>query len=152
MTPEDYLVERSAFWGIQVTWWNMCAVSIGQTTTLKEVPFGGYRLVVGVNPSFWSHTSSAWQHKDIVTDLYAIVPLGGPPINAGSIQRSIYFYAQLKQYVMIITTVPNGNSAIWWRFPPASENAGSVLALPEIPNEFYTVPSPAGVLFPVPHC
>lgn len=151
-TPAAYAVERSAVWGVLVVWWDMCAVTIGRETTLREVPFGGYRLVIGVNNSFWGHTSSAWRHDQLLEDFYAIAPGGGPPISAGEVHRSIHFYPSLGQYVVVISAQPNGDVGMWWRFPPASENAGSLLLPPDIPPSFYTVPDPPGVLFPVPFC
>lgn len=152
ITPADYVVERSAVWGVLLIWWEMCAISIGQDTWLREVPFGGYRVRVGTDSSFWDNRSSAWKHSEIITDLYATVPTNLTPINMGTVQRQLVFYPSLGQYVLSIQIVPNGSVGMWYRFPPALDNAGSKLYPAAIPDSFYTVPVPAGVLFPTPFC
>lgn len=151
-TPAGFLVERSAVWGVLLAWWEMCAIAVGETSTFQEVPFGGYRVVIGINPSFWTHTSSAWTHDQVITNLYALAPGSSTPISVGTVRRGYTFVPQLLQYVLTVSCIPNGSVGAWYRFPPATENAGSLLFPAQIPPQFYTVPDPPGVLFPLPHC
>lgn len=152
VTPPDYLIERSSFWGVAVVWWKMCALYIGRETRLRETPFGGYSLVVGIDPDFWNHTSSGWRHDEIVTDLYAVAPGGGPPVNAGTVKRSFTYYPALRQYVLNIQTEPSDAHYMFWRFPPATENAGAPLFPAQIPHDFYSDPAYPGVILPTPFC
>lgn len=152
VTPADFLVERSVVWGINVVWWNMCAISIARETTLRETPFGGYRLVVGINPDFWDNTSSAWPHDQIVTDFYAIAPGGSTPIGVGTCKRQYVYYPTLRQFVLNMQLIPNGNTYMFWRFPPASDNAGLPLFPAQIPHDFYSDPAYPGIILPTPFC
>lgn len=77
--------------GYQVGWaigWQPDAflVTPGNPTTLEEVSFGGYRVVVGFKDWIYAYDNRQFKLGEMFEDLYAIAPGGGPPINAGGVQ------------------------------------------------------------------
>ena len=151
-SPPDAIVERSAFWGVLIIWWEMCAVSVGQNSVFQEIPYGGVRLVVNTNPDFYNARSSAWRHDEIITDYYALIPGDPTPFTDFTAHRQLVFYPGLNIYVININNQPSGNVGMWYELPPATENAGSLLFPPIVPAQFYTTPTLPGQLLAMPFC
>lgn len=119
---------------------------------VREVPFGGYRVRVTVDPVFWNSRSSGWRHDQILENLYAMSPSSSTPINMGAVDREIAFYSSLNAYVCIITSQPNGACGRWQAFPFAPMNAGLPNVPSDLPDTFFTDPINPGVIKPPIYC
>lgn len=149
---DQFVVERSICWGIGVNWWEGCVFYTGQVSLIREVPFGGYRVYLAINPDFWFNTSSAWKITELIDTLYAMPPSSSEPVFAGEVRVSFQYFASLLSYALFIQFIPNGNVGTWWAMPRGTENAGLPTPIAPIPAAFRTVPSPPGVPFPLPSC
>jgi hypothetical protein len=152
VTPADYLIERSSFGGIALVWWKMCLLSAGPDTKMREVPFGGYKVRMTIDSDFWDHRSSAWRHDQIVTNLYAEAPGSSTPIAIGTCNRQVTFFPSLRQYWIIVQCTPSDAHYMFFTFPPATENAGSLLYPSGLPSVFYSDPDYPGAILPPPMC
>ncbi len=152
ITPADYMIERSAFWGIALIWWTQCVVSPAPNIVMRESPFGGYRVRMTIDGAFWNNTGSAWRHDSILENLYAMAPADTTPINMGNVNRIVEFYPSLRQYVCVVQCVPSDGHYQFFRFPPALENAGLPLYPNDIPAAFRSDPDQPGIILPPLYC
>lgn len=152
VTPESYLIERSTFWGVALIWWSGCVLNAGRDFINRETPFGGYRVRMTIDDTFWNSRSSAWRHDEILENLYAMSPSSDTPISVGAVKRQVVFYPSLLQYVCVIQCEPNGVYYRFQAFPFAPENAGAPNPPPDIPDLFFSDPAYPGVILPPVFC
>lgn len=151
-TPPDYLIERSAFWGICAIWWQGCVIQAGRDLILREIPFGGYRVRLTVNEDLWNHTSSGWKHDEVFENLYAMAPADNTPISVGACKREVRFFPSLVQYVVVVQFTPNNDHYRFQGFPFAPENAGSPNAPSNLPSIFFGDLDHPGQILPPTYC
>lgn len=149
-SPEWSLIERSAFWGFVVIWWEGCVIQTGRDTIYRETPFGGYRVRLTIEQEFWEGPPTAWRHDEIFENLYAMAPSDDTPISPGVVKREWKFFPSLDAYVVVVQFVPNNEHYRFRAFPFSPENAGSLNPPSDLPPLFYgDLAHPGEILPPI---
>lgn len=151
-SPPDAIIERSQFWGVSLGWWTHCFSHSGPNLFAIEVPFGGVRVKVGINPDFWESSSSAWRIDTMIDHIWAEAPGGGPPAFCGNVSLSFSFQPFFGIYIFNVAFVPNDGHYTVCKLPGILNSGWLPEVQPDLPGIFNSLASNPSQIYPANPC
>ena len=128
--PRDFRISRAQVKGFAIGWQTGTFIQYGQQTIIREIPFGGYRVVFEFDSLFWAADNKMWELEGIFTNAYALAPGSSSPGAMGSIEINFNWQPICNGYLLILALPSLTQTFYWQEYPPVTYSYWNKNALP----------------------